>query len=60
VPWPAVPPDRRRAGAVVTEPTWCLGYHGQAFATRGRGGRSATARDVDEHARPFELASGVP
>ena len=31
-----------------------LGYPDCAFPTRGRGGRSATARDVGGHARPFE------
>jgi hypothetical protein len=36
-----------------------LGYPDYAFPTRGRGGRSATARDVGGHARPFEPASGV-
>jgi hypothetical protein len=33
-----------------------LGYPDVAFATRGRGERSATARDVNGHARPFESA----
>ena len=35
------------------------GYRHCAFTTRGRGGCSATARDVSGHARPFEPASGV-
>jgi MFS family permease len=35
-----------------------LGYLGCAFATRGRDERSATARDVGGHARPFQPASG--
>jgi len=36
-----------------------LGYPDEAFATRGRGGRSATVRDICEHARPSQPASGL-
>ena len=49
-----------RAGLGSTISRTVLGYPYHAFTTRGRGGRSATARDVGGHARPLEPASGVP
>jgi hypothetical protein len=58
----AAPHAHLPSGFIVAPPTGLrkvLGYPDRAFPTRGRGGRSATARDVGGHARPFEPASGV-